>query len=211
MIHRIYGKCTEENGAIRLDADRATATKPGNDGIGCALCFYEWDGSSLRLETERVECWRDEPWADLWFVAREHSPEFGAKFGKIPTYPLRYLRFTADTWEMGQVLGRKPRAPQRIHVTARKWERKVPAGVYHVPGYNVSWGGGVLHIEPYFQKETFSLVAPVCELGLYCEGSVVRVGLTPPRPLEGPARSASPVGRRSAPVVRAPSAPVPRG
>ena len=42
-------------------------------------------------------------------------------------------------------------------------------------GYRVSWSKGALHIEPETWDTTYSLVAPVCELPLYCEGCVVEI------------------------------------
>jgi hypothetical protein len=175
-LHTIYGNCTESDGVIRLEAARDAP-----DGIGCALCFMEWDGSLLRLEVDRVERWRSEPWADLWFVAREHDWPLDNLQTSLCSgsfvhwlYPLRYVRFTSDVWEMGEVLGGK-KEDQRIHVTD-KWADMRPGSQSH---YHVSWEDGALHIGTVWWSHTRSLTAPVCELGLYVEGCVCEIRLTP--------------------------------
>ncbi len=159
----LWGECEEvKPGTLELRAPRDTP-----DGIGSCLVAVKWDGHALRMETERVDSWRPEPWADLWFMARESED--------ADPWPMRYVRCTKVVGEIGESLGGRPE-DQRIHMTfthpeVSHWSPEV---VVRETQYRVSHSGGALHVGALYGT-TLSVPAPVCELLLYCEASVVRV------------------------------------
>jgi len=160
-INTYWGKIAVKGNTITLDADEKKAKGEGGDGIGSALTFMEWDGSARLLTVERTKFWRPEPWADLWFVARESA--------EANPWPMRYVRFRADEFDFGRSTEGNPE-DQWIGMT---WA----TGRYdhRVERYRVMWWGSVLHIEPDLAEGTYSMPAPVCELGLYVEGCVCEV------------------------------------
>jgi len=153
----VYGQIRQDGDAVVLVADRDAP-----DGIGCCLAFAPWNGRSLRLQVDRLDAWREEPWADFWLVARQSS--------EANPYPMRYLRLRRAVCEVGEIRGPLP-AHQHIHATARL-ESVDDARPYR---YWLSWRDRALHVWWPEARQTLSLVAPACELGLYCEGSIVRV------------------------------------
>ena len=160
-LRTYWGKVTQSGSTITLDADEEKAKGKGGDGIGSALTFLEWDGSPLRLMVERTRVWWPFPWADFWFVARESA--------EADPWPMRYVRFTMDSFDFGRSDGGSPK-DQWIGLT---WSKE-PI-VQSEEFYRVSWLSGAMHIEPDQHEGTYSLPAPVCELGLYAEGCVVEV------------------------------------
>jgi len=173
IVHTYWGRVSQTGRVITLDADEEKAK--GGDGIGSVLTFVEWDGKPLRLTVERTKVWRPEPWADLWFVATEHGEP--AAWMRKP-WPMRYLRFTSEVCEMGESRG-PAREDQRIHLTAKWWDLEGIDAVWdRQDGYRVSWSDGALHVDPLAPnawEQTYSMPAPVCELGLYVEGCVCEV------------------------------------
>ncbi len=157
-IETIYGEVKQIGDAGIILA----APRDAPDGIGCALGIMPWDGRYTVIETERIEAWRHEPWADFWLM-------FPLKVGAL--YPLAYFRCTNTVAEWGEVKGGKP-------------EDQIILGSFARPGLpdrnsrlQISATDDKVHIG--WGEETLSLrLRHTGRLGLYCEASIVKVKVT---------------------------------
>lgn len=161
-----WGNVSQSGDTVTLDADEERAKGKGGDGIGSALTFLEWDGSPLRLRVKRTKVWRDEPWADFWFVARQAVVS--------DPWPMHYLRVLLEGLEVGHIPDFQAER-QEIDVTIGTGDT-----LHDYP--RLTWSASALHIwHPRFDR-TISLSSHFCELGLYCEGCRVECEVVAVRP-----------------------------
>ncbi len=157
-IETIYGEVKQIGDAGIILA----APRDAPDGIGCALGLMPWDGRYTVIETERLEAWRPEPWADFWLM-------FPLNVGAL--YPLGYFRCTNTRDEWGEVKGGKP----EDQIVLGSFARPVAPGRQR--SLRISATDNTIHIGR--GEDTLSLrICHTGRLGLYCEASIVKVRVT---------------------------------